>query len=270
MPPLIILPFYDMSKLSTQLIISTNTTNYNVFTALGSPTSAVNVTLTINTGIYVYSTSTSNASITTGALPTGSTLTIINNGYIIGKGGDGGVGRTAGIPNNAPPPGGNGGTALNVTIPVTIDNTNGIIGGGGGGGGGGGSTADGYAGPAGGCGGGGGAGNGIGGGGSDYAPGAVFNNTPAPSGNNGTLTTAGTGGIWGTAPYYGYMYGGNGGNGGSLGSPGIIGSNSSNNGNYNSGGPGLPGNGGNAIKLNGNSITWSGGNNTSQVLGAVS
>jgi hypothetical protein len=46
----------------------------------------VAVEITVNAGVYVYSTSTSNAGLTvTGSFPGG--VTLINNGYIIGKGG---------------------------------------------------------------------------------------------------------------------------------------------------------------------------------------
>ncbi len=126
------------------LVISSDTANYNVATALGNPVTAKSVILTINSGVKVYSNSTSQPALDTGTLPSGSTIKIVNNGYIVGKGGDGG--RGGGIwsggccwnhSHDAPRAGSIGGNALEVRLPVTIDNSNGNIWGGGGGGGGG-------------------------------------------------------------------------------------------------------------------------------------
>jgi hypothetical protein len=51
----------------------------------------VNVTVTVNAGIYVWSDSTSLPAFDTGSpWPAGSTITLVNNGYIMGKGGNGG------------------------------------------------------------------------------------------------------------------------------------------------------------------------------------
>lgn len=94
--------------------------------------------VTINSGVYIWSDNTSVAALDMGgSYPKG--LTIINNGFIIGRGGNGAdaaavysatTGVTIPVAN-----GGAGGNAINLTGPVTIDNTNGYIGGGGGGGG---------------------------------------------------------------------------------------------------------------------------------------
>jgi hypothetical protein len=78
----------------------------------------------INSGVYIWSSSTSVPALSTGSFP--STLTIINNGFIMGCGGDGG---TLGLPSQA------GGIALNVGTNCTIQNNSFIAGGGGGGGG---------------------------------------------------------------------------------------------------------------------------------------
>ena len=65
----------------------------------------------------------------------GATLEIRNNGSILGHGGAGGPG---GNPNgNSGTPGSPGGTAMSISVPVSIDNQGTIAGGGGGGGGGG-------------------------------------------------------------------------------------------------------------------------------------
>lgn len=58
--------------------------------------------------------------------PTGSSIYLINNGYIVGAGGAGG--------NNSGGGGGSGGTAITLRIPTSINNNGTIAGGGGGGG----------------------------------------------------------------------------------------------------------------------------------------
>lgn len=123
---------------AVNLTISANTQNYNVFTAAGSPTSPVAVTLTINAGVLVGSATTASPAMDTGTFPATSTLTIINNGKIIGAGGNGGAGGDGasdsswGIGTMGSP----GGPALTIHLPVTIQNNGSIWGGGGGGGGG--------------------------------------------------------------------------------------------------------------------------------------
>ena len=128
---------------------------YNDSIAAGWPgTSALKYT--IPAGIYIWSDSTALPALTTGgAFPGG--LTIVNNGFIMGKGGQGGPGITGGG-NGTYHPGSPGGTAISLGVPVTIDNTypTAYIGGGGGGGGGGTSIVN-------SPGGGGGAGGGAGG-----------------------------------------------------------------------------------------------------------
>lgn len=128
---------------------------------------ASKVIYTIPAGYYVWSDSTSLAALDTGgAFPGG--LTIINQGYIMGKGGNGSTASNATA----------GGPAINLTCSVEIDNTyaSAYIGGGGGGGGDGNTWA----------GGGGGAGGGTGGSG--------FGATGGTGGANGA--TGGTGGTY--------------------------------------------------------------------------
>jgi hypothetical protein len=123
--------------------IPANTNNFDwrkaIVDAGWNGTQAVNATLTITTGIYVTSISTgSYALYISPSFPAGSSLTLINNGYIIGKGGAGGKG--GGTPSSRLIPGEAGtagGPALYVGYYTSITN-NGLIGGGGGGGGGGG------------------------------------------------------------------------------------------------------------------------------------
>lgn len=118
------------------------------------------VQLTINSGVYIWSDSTSTAALT---IPSSikTQVTIINNGYILGRGGNGGT------PFNA---GSNGGPAISNAASniVLINGSGAFIGGGGGGGGGGAGEGQ--------SGGGGGAGGGRGGnaqttGGAGGAPG---------------------------------------------------------------------------------------------------
>jgi len=101
------------------------------------------VEITIDAGVYVYGTiagDSTPALTIDGSWPNG--VTLINKGYIVGRGGAGGAGAigtsfTVGsATNGAGTAGGKGGRALLVTVACTINNTGGLIGGGGGGGGG--------------------------------------------------------------------------------------------------------------------------------------
>ncbi|MFA6430744.1 MAG: hypothetical protein WCW43_03675, partial [Candidatus Paceibacterota bacterium] len=215
------------------LTISSNTQNYDLFTAAGSPTCPVNVNLTINSGIVVSSATTSKAAIYGSSnLPTGSTVNIINNGTIHGKGGKGGdgqypiawyqAGAASPILNSMieGEPGKSGSDAISIIADTKIFNSAGKILSGGGGGGGGKVIVGSYcSGSAGGNGGSGGAGGGAGG---------IWNrpyNFVGMNGNNGTSGTGGTGGAgtltmcmsgWGMGSYGGKggNYGENGQNGG--------------------------------------------------------
>lgn len=95
----------------------------------------LNATFTVNSGIYLYSADTSTPALDTGTpFPAGSSIKLINNGVIIGRGGAGGNSYNyAGGPVGYA--GGNGGPALRAQAAIKITN-NGSIGGGGGGGGG--------------------------------------------------------------------------------------------------------------------------------------
>lgn len=257
------------------LTISANTNDYNIFTEAGSPTSPVNVEVTINGGVTVGATSTSNAAIDTGTLPAGSYVTITNNGDIIGAGGAGGqpdglVSSGSNCPSDGSAQnGGDGGDAINAQLDITIDNTSGNIFGGGGGGGGGGiatfirlaTDIDICC----GGGGGGGAGNNGGGGGLPSQHTSCTNITfyDGTSGSSGS-TVGGAGGSGGCGPS---NCGADGSDGGGYGENGIDG-NAASSGSV--GGETLGGAAGKAVELNGNSITWLGGNNPTQVKGAAS
>ena len=72
--------------------------NYNLATALTglgwNGTDKVVGTCTINAGVYVYGTTTGVYGFRTGVFPAGSSVTIVNNGEIHGKGGAGGAGNS--------------------------------------------------------------------------------------------------------------------------------------------------------------------------------
>ena len=113
------------------LTISGSVNNYDIYANRG-PTylpGASDITLTINPGVFVGSTSTGAAAL---SLPNqfspGDTVRINNNGVVIGRGGNGGgPNGVAGSP---------GGPAFVTQRPVTIQNAGVFAGGGGGGGGG--------------------------------------------------------------------------------------------------------------------------------------
>jgi len=129
--------------------ISSNQVDYNLNTALTAAgwngLTPVIANITIASAVQFTASANTIPAFTVGTLPTGSSVYITNNGYIVGRGGRG-VGK--GYPTNTSynltaPATANGGVALSVSSLVSIDNASGTIGGGGGGGGaGGGTTAD--------------------------------------------------------------------------------------------------------------------------------
>ena len=186
--------FYGTQNgITVNITISSDTQNYVLSPSNGSvsPTYVAGFTvinLTINSGIYVGSTSTGTYSLTVTGFTTGDTINIINNGIIIGCGGNGGNG-TGGAGNA----GAAGGNALTLSYATNITN-NGTIAGGGGGGGAsdGGSTY-------GSCLGGGHSYNGNGGGGgAGYNPGS--GGSGDSSGSSGTRTAGGAGAATGGGP----------------------------------------------------------------------
>lgn len=257
-------------------ISATQTVQYNIFTSAGSPTVATEVILTINTTIVC------RAGVTTSSgWPAGSSITIVNNGTIAGIGGtqssiQGRGGETTSSVNiTAGQAGRTGGVAVYLSFPITIDNTNGnVFGGGGQGGGGGASTRNNPPGTAAAASGGG------GGGGRGYnnAPGGLAgadnNNTfitvNAGNGGAGSSTAGGASGANATAADGILSWSGGDGGAGSgtwagSGGAGTIGTKSGT-GTVTSGGVG--GAGGAAVARNGHSLTWTGGNNSTQVKGS--
>lgn len=181
------------NRVTASATISANTANYTLNTAKASGYSSgkTDMTLTINSGVYVYSDSTGTAAlIVDTSWAAGDTVTIVNSGTILGRGGAGGTGGQTffnGSTENGQP-GGSGGLGLLVQRAITLNNLNRISGGGGGGGGSGAATSnlntD-------GSGGGGGIGNGSAG---QPGRGPFCCSFYAPAGTAGTLTTVGTGG----------------------------------------------------------------------------
>ena len=235
--------------------ISSNQTNANLATLATAAgwNGTSKVIATINSGIYVSSNSTGTPGLTvSGSFPGG--VELVNNGYIIGMGGAGGIG--GGISLNtriAGSAGSSGGLALSVASAVSITN-NGTIGGGGGGGGGGqgGQLFDGKAGyNVGGGGGGGGRSGATNSSGGAGGTASGFTSASGGAGGAGTSASAGGGGAGGNP---GYGRGGNGGSGGGWGAGGASGGNVVNSANYNIG-PYGGGAAGAAVSGNSN-ITW--------------
>lgn len=263
------LAFFEDPQTDT-LTITTDETDYDVFVELGGPPGPVDVTLTINNGVTVRGNN--GPAITTAGLHPDSTISIVNNGTIYGRAGNAGAGGNANIFGEfetectiwgnvgGGSSGISGGDAISIQIAsVEIDNTNGFIFGGGGGGGGGtgwrsSSVITAY--------GGGGGGGGRGAQGSTAGAGGVATASSFGCGPettaDGAAGTAGTEGAAGTGGLKGGNFAGDGGDGGDWGEAGQAGS---------SGASG--GNGGYAVRLNGASITWLGGNTAAKVKGSV-
>lgn len=144
---------YRNSTVEYKLTVVNNSTNYNLynsFVELYTNFAVLKkyVGLTINSGITIGATSSVSPALDIGQFPSGTTISVVNNGNIYGVGGTNGSGGTvygaavgaAGGATN----GGSGGDAikadyLNQTVTIT---NNGVVYAGGGGGGGGGKADD--------------------------------------------------------------------------------------------------------------------------------
>jgi hypothetical protein len=178
----------------------------------------LDATVTLLPGFYIYSTNTNTPAFNYAGLPDNTVVKLINNGFILGRGGNGGTDP----PQTTVTPGGNGGPAIVLNEnPLYITNTGYIAGGGGGG-------ASGWS-PYQGGGGGGGAGGGNGGstvagaggagGGPGLAGGNGITNNPLAfnigfAGGGGGRVLPGVGGSGGTPPSPQGGGGGAGGGGG--------------------------------------------------------
>lgn len=257
-------------------ISSTQTEPYYLRSAAGNPSDPVEVRLTVNADCQ--------AGIDQGTgWAAGSACVIVNNAGIYGNGGSGGGGGLAEYSNgtrffNWPYTAGvgqDGSDAIILRMPTTINNGSGYIFGGGGGGGGGGACADSATFTndtprAGGGGGGGGRGYnnapaGPGGGydidgGWDGEPGADGSSAAAGAGGAGGSSTGNTGGAGGA--------GGDWGMDGDSGLPGD-GPELPTGGGYSGFGNAPGGAAGYAVRLNGNSCTFTAGNTAARVKGYV-
>lgn len=208
--------------------LSALTTNYNMKTAAiaagWDQVTPLQMSVTVNNGIVIGSTTTAAPAFDTGTgFPIGTTLALINNGTITGKGGTGGGGGIYNYGNGNDPtgyPGESGGVAFRAQLSIVVSNNGTIQGGGGGGGGGGLMAGEGW-----GSGGGGGAG---------HTPGQgtiVQGNAEywSGAGSPGTLTTGGAGSTvnyfsgYGGSPGPAQFPGGAGGNPGNAGAAGANG-----------------------------------------------
>ncbi len=222
--------FTTASAFVVNQVLSSGVNNYNMKTAAiaagWDQLLPLQMTVTVNNGVVIGSTTTSAPAFDSGlGFPVGTTLYLVNNGIITGKGGNGGGGAIHNYGNGNDPrgyPGEAGGTALRAQHPLSATNNGTIQGGGGGGGGGNRSiTFDGQTFDSGGGGGGGGAGHTVG-------TGTIVQGNAeywSAKGADGTLTA---GGLGSNILYYSGYGGspgpnGQGGNGGAPGQPGTAG-----------------------------------------------
>jgi hypothetical protein len=283
-----------LSRNEQTVTLAANTTNYTfdtskLFSYIPGITDAI---LVVNSGVYVYATATNQTALTIGAFDAADTVKIVNNGFIMGAGGNGGVKSAGGV----------GGPCMSLGNNISLTNNSFIGGGGGGGGSPGGGSFDLFS------GGGGGAGGGNGGsssggipGGTGGGPGATGTNggrqngafASSGGGGGGGRIMPGVGGL-GSTPSRGGQGGGAGGGGGAYtqGAAGGTGGSAGGQGGDVSGGGGSPspsgggggwgarggngsgsygfgagGAGGKAINLNGRTITYIA---TGTIYGAVS
>jgi len=227
--------FYgSANRVTINLTISSNTTNYQISSSRGGTYSSGITDVILTNNAQVGSNAVGTAAIWTGPAPSwsaGDTITIVNNGAIRGRGGNGGRG-TDGDLSPTGVAGQAAGDAIEISFPTTVQNASpGQIRGAGGGGGGGGrgatvipgqpSNPPSKSGPGqpgnppstqfyGGAGGGGGAGSQVGSGGTRGGDTAT---NASNLGAAGGLNTGGAGGFY-SSPSQGQIKAGNGGSSG--------------------------------------------------------
>lgn len=212
------------------LTIAVNVANYDIFLSAGSPVTAVAVTVVINSGVFVGNVLGSGASLFQSQAFAPGSTLNIVNNGGIVGGGGHGGNGANGV---VPPTLGTVGLdAISILNDVTINNTLGNIWGGGAGSQGG-------------------------------ASGGPFGNGGGGGGGQGSNGGAGGSGIsmGGAGTYFAPGIGGGGAGTGSSGWDGATWGNPDNTGTVA---------GGNAIRLNGKTATITGGNNSTQIIGAVS
>lgn len=127
--------FYGKSSRATAsytFSASTANASLNVTSLSGYSAGKTDITITINSGIYLYSTTFGTAGLTLTGGTTGDTITLVNNGYIMGLGGNGDIYNSSNALTTAATA---GSLALSLGFNTTVTNTSGYIGGGGGAGG---------------------------------------------------------------------------------------------------------------------------------------
>lgn len=219
---------------SFPLTIASNVVDWKLLPLLGTLGGPITVTVTVLQGVCVFASSPAEVGMDLSGLPSGSTVNLINLGYIIGHGGDGADGSLAAYPGSGATvlsagPGGIGGNAIlgpGLSRSFNVSNAAGHIWGGGGGGGGGGAydgeaTGNGSA-SAGGGGGGAGGGKGGKGGRAVYISGG---SSIAADGVHGTNGPNGIGGAAGGGTQSGTGQFGASGAGGTYGVAGTTGAN---------------------------------------------
>ena len=238
------------NRITRNIVLSSTRDTFNLKPSgvSGYIAGKTDITLTISTGVYLYSVLTSQAALIIEAFAAGDTVSIVNNGFIMGMGGRGGG-------FNITP--GAGGNAINLSYPVSITNNSYIAGGGGGGARGSGTA---YSGEGGGGAGGGQSGTSLGGApgqpggaiGSSYSGGRIL---PGSSANQ----AGGQGGSSENASFETEVSGGLGGTTNNPGQNGISDFgcvSGAGGGGWGAAGGSSGGAGGKAINLNGNTVTW--------------
>lgn len=132
--------FVTLNAFVSNVTIGSDTNRVNMRTLANNSgwngTIPLRLTVTVNSGVVVGSDTTGAAAFfTDSGFPSGSQLSLVNNGYIVGAGGEGGRGGGDNNGGAGGTGGGAGGQALNAQYPISVTN-NGVMGGGGGGGGG--------------------------------------------------------------------------------------------------------------------------------------
>ena len=111
-------------RISYTFTSNTSNASLNVTSIGGYSAGRSIITITVNSGVYLWASSTSNNGLSLSGGTSGDSITLVNNGYIMGCGGNGGTYSV--LPTN-------GSTALSLGYNTTVTN-NSYIGGGGGGG----------------------------------------------------------------------------------------------------------------------------------------
>jgi hypothetical protein len=122
--------FYGaVRRVTATQTFATNTTQttLNVSALSGYVAGITDITITVNNGVYVYSTDTATSALTITGAAAGDTVTLVNNGFIIGKGGNGVASGISNPPINGLP----GGPAMSLGFNINITNNSYIAGGGG-------------------------------------------------------------------------------------------------------------------------------------------